>query len=283
MLSMSFPEDPRERRALVIAIVASLLVHAGVIFFPRPEPPAGRPPAQRLEASLAPRSETAAIPPAPQVAPRPPTPSAKAASKPPTRSRLLTAEKSRGPKVAPAPKFSAADKAEMNRFLDELAGDARTAPPPSLAQRALAMARESARQQARSDEEGSVTLERRPDSPPPDPFSLEHYLDGLVKRLNRSAGYVRNDPRNRGLQAAAVHFRLNPDGSLKSFKVLNAGDQKDEIAYVKAVVERAIPFAAFPPDLDRAARSLGITICILPARGGDGFGFSRMGDGRGCS
>jgi hypothetical protein len=51
---------------------------------------------------------------------------------------------------------------------------------------------------------------------------------------------------------AAVHFRINPDGSLKTFKVLNAGDQQDEIAFIKSVVERAIPFAAFPPAVARS-------------------------------
>ncbi|WP_291994140.1 hypothetical protein [Candidatus Accumulibacter sp. ACC003] len=47
------------------------------------------------------------------------------------------------------------------------------------------------------------------------------------------------------------------------------------------VVERAIPFAAYPPDIARAARSLGVTICIAPGRGG-GFGFSRMADDQHC-
>jgi len=34
-------------------------------------------------------------------------------------------------------------------------------------------------------------------------------------------------------------------------------------------------------DIDRAARSLGVTICIQPGVGG-GFGFSRLADGRPC-
>jgi hypothetical protein len=65
--------------------------------------------------------------------------------------------------------------------------------------------------------------------------------------------------------------------------VLNVGDQQEEIAFVRSVVERAIPFAHFPPDIDRAARSLGVTICIHPgSSGGGGFGFTRLADGRGC-
>ena len=169
----------------------------------------------------------------------------------------------------------------MQRFLDELEAQARTAPKPSLAQRSLAQAAELGRLQAQRDEQGLLMLERRPDSPPPDPFSLDLYLDGVVKRLNRSAAFVRNDPRSRGVRSAAVQFRINPNGSLKSFAVLNAGDQQDEIAFIRSVVERSIPFAAFPPDIDRAARSLGVTICIQPGRAG-GFGFTRLPDGRAC-
>ncbi|HRF73777.1 MAG TPA: hypothetical protein PL117_13480 [Accumulibacter sp.] len=169
----------------------------------------------------------------------------------------------------------------MNRFLDELASEAKTEARPSLAQRSLAMAREQSRQQVRQDMEGTAMLERRPNTPPPEPFSLDFYVDGVVKRLNRSAAFVRNDPRSKGVHLASVHFRINPDGSLKSFKVLNAGDQQEEIAFIKSVVERAIPFAAFPPDIARAARSLGVTICIAPGAGG-GFGFSRMADDRPC-
>jgi len=169
----------------------------------------------------------------------------------------------------------------MNRFLDELAAEARATPQPSLAQRSLAQARDLGRQRAQRDAEGSMLLERRPDTPPPEPFSLDLYVDGIVRRLNRSAAFVRNDPRSRGVKTASVQFRINPNGSLKSFTVLNAGDQQEEIAFIRSVVERSLPFAAFPPDIDRAARSLGVTICIAPGHG-SGFGFSRMADGRHC-
>ncbi|HQD16851.1 MAG TPA: hypothetical protein PLY54_15500, partial [Ottowia sp.] len=105
----------------------------------------------------------------------------------------------------------------------------------------------------------------------------------LVKKLNRSASFVKNDPRARGMHSAAVEVRLNPDGSLKSFKVINAGDQQEEIAFVKSVVERAVPFAAFPPDIGKSARSLALMICIQPTGlGGDGFGFTRRPDGSRC-
>ena len=169
----------------------------------------------------------------------------------------------------------------MKRFLDDLETEAKPAAKPKLAQSALAMARSQGQQQARNDEEGTAILERLPNTPPPAQFSLDFYVDGVVKRLNRSAAFVRNDPRSKGMRMAAVHFRINPDGSLKTFKVLNAGDQQEEIAFIKSVVERAIPFSAFPADIARSARSLGITICIQPSRGG-GFGFARVPDGRKC-
>lgn len=260
----------RPQRDLAWAVALSLAFHLAALLIPR-EPPPGEATATRLEARLAPQ---AVAEPTPTVAK--PAPDSKP-SKTAARTRLLTAEKSRGPAVAP--QWSAAEKAEMDNFLNELAA----APKPTLAQRSLAMAREQGRQMAARDEAGEALLERRPDGPPPNPFSLELYLDGLVRRLNRSAAFVRNEHRTAGLRSAAVQFRLNPDGSLKSFDVINAGDQADEIAYIRAVVERSVPFAAFPPDLDKAARSLGITICIHPGRGGDGgLGFSRM-NGRRCT
>ncbi len=279
------PEPPSPARSLAWAVAASLAVHALVLFFPQKEPPSGDPAPLRLEASLSPRPqvETRPTPPRPAAAPaRARSAPARAASKAPPRARLITSQKSAAPAVADARQWSRAEKEQMNRFLDELAAEAKAAPKPSLAQRSLAQARDIGRQQARQEEEGTAMLERRPNSPPPEPFSLELYVDGVVKRLNRSAAFVRNDPRSRGMHTAAVQFRINPNGSLKSFTVLNAGDQQEEIAFIKSVVERAIPFAAFPPDIDRAARSLGVTICIQPGRGGGSFGFTRLADGRPC-
>ena len=106
------------------------------------------------------------------------------------------------------------------------------------------------------------------------------YVDSLIKKLNRSSSFVRNDPRSKGVRPAAVQFRLNPDGTLKSFVVLNAADQADEIAFIKSVVERSAPFSPFPADINKAARSLAMTICIFPSNDG-GMGFTKM-NGRGC-
>ncbi|MGB2903631.1 MAG: hypothetical protein WBB96_09460, partial [Candidatus Dechloromonas phosphoritropha] len=205
-------------------------------------------------------------------------------ARPPARRPVIAIDKSRAPAASSAaPKWTIAQKEEMNSFLRELERQPQAIPRPSLAQRSLAMAREYGRQQARQEREGSEILERLPNSEPPDPFSLEMYLDALVKKLNRSAGFVRNDPRTRGLKNAAVRVRLNPDGSLQSFKILNAGDQQDQIAFIRSVVEQSVPFAPFPSDLRRSAKSLNMTICIQPSQSGSGgFGFSRLPDGRGC-
>jgi hypothetical protein len=265
------PPSPASRTTL-FAFAASLLIHVLVLLIPRHDPAASSPP--RLEARLR-------QPPAREPV-TPPNARPKPATKKPERARLLTTDKPGKTSVASARQWTAAEKADMNNFLNELENTAKTAPKPTLAQRSMAMAREEARQQAREDSAGSALLDLRPNAEPPNPFSLEMYLDGLVKRLNRSAGFVKNDPRTKGMRPAAIEFKLNPDGTMKSFKVVNAGDQADEIAFVKAVVERSAPFSPFPVDLDRAARGLTMRICIQPAGFGEsGFGFTRAG-GRGC-
>jgi hypothetical protein len=275
MLPMLDQENSLKRRAPLWAIAVSVILHSLVLFIPRSEPANGNN-LPRLEASLAPRL------PKPQPAtPNRETPqpreSAKAVKKAQVQPRLITSAKSS------RQSWSVAEKREMNDFLGELATQAKNEPKPTLAQRSLAMARENARQMAQQEAAESATLEMRPNAPPADPFSLEMYVDGLVKRLNRSAGFVRNDPRSKGVRQASVQFRLNPDGSLKSFSVLNMGDQAEEIAFIKSVVERSIPFAPFPADINRSARSLAMTICIVPGSGGGGgFGFTRNGSGRGC-
>jgi hypothetical protein len=269
---LDFSDPRREQRALAWAVALSLAIHGFFLLLPRQDPAGSGAAATRLQASLAPRARAVeAVPPVPQKKPSPGK-----SAKPTARPRMLTTNKPGGPSVAVSPKWSAAEKAEMDSFLNELAGQ----PKPTLAQRSLGMAREYGRQMAAQDEAGTATLESRPGGPPANPFSLELYLDGLVRRLNRSAAFVKNDPRSKGVRPAAVQFRLNPDGSLKSFVVLNAGDQADEIAFIKSVVEQSVPFSPFPPDIDRAARSLGVIICVQPGSGG-GIGFSR-GSGRTC-
>lgn len=267
-------EFSRKRRAPLWALAVSVLLHGLILFVPRSEPASGNN-LPRLEARLAPRPAPRQAAIASRETPEP-RENARVVKKSRSQPRLMTASKSAGAS------WSVAEKKEMNDFLDELATQNRNQPKPSLAQRSLAMAREAGRQMAQQDAAETATLEMRPNAPSPDPFSLEMYVDGLVKRLNRSAGFVRNDPRSKGVRQASVQFRLNPDGSLKSFSVLNMGDQAEEIAFIRSVVERSIPFAPFPADINRSARSLAMTICIVPGGGDGGFGFTRRGSGRGC-
>src|SRR5690606_32686567 len=104
--------------------------------------------------------------------------------------------------IAPSeePTWTQAEKAEMESFLDELA----RAPQPTLAQRALAMAREQGRQTVRQDASEEALLEARPNAPPIHPFSLESYLNGLLRRLNQSTAFVQRDRGDPGIQPAAV-------------------------------------------------------------------------------
>ena len=288
---------PSPSRSLRLAIAISLIAHALVLLLPS-SPPEGRDTSTSpLQARLAPlpRQQPARQPvERAEVRPAKPAPSkeTRQAKAPESRPRVITARKPSPSSVAAAestPTWSVAQKEEMNRFRDELSSEAKARPQPSLAERSMAMAREMAREgmreggNRRRDDAGDL-IERIPDSPPVAPFSLEFYLDALVKKLNRSASFVKNDPRTRGIHGAAVEVRLNPDGSLKSFKIVQAGDQQEEIAFVRSVVERAVPFAAFPPDIVKSARSLALMICIQPAGlGGDGFGFTRRPEGSRCS
>ncbi len=272
---MSLQNYPSES-PLPWAIVVSVLIHALILMFPQRDVPRDQP-APPLQARLASPAEKPVNTTKPSVPPK----VAKAST--PSRPRLMTTHRPSRMAVPANPKWSVAEKADMNRFLDELESEAKAAPRPTLAQRSMAIAREQARQMARQDQSGEATLELRPNAVPPDPFSLEMYVNGLIKRLNRSAAFVKNDPRSKGVRPASVQFKINPDGTLKSFSVINAGDQADEIAFVKSVIEQSIPFLPFPADINKSARSLAMKICILPASSGDGsFGFTRSTEGRGC-
>ena len=279
MSPMSPPENLRVKWSLRLALLLSMVVHGIILLIPVHSPRVEERAARRLDATFAQKVPTPAKPVAPAITPAPLQ--VKPAKPQPPR-KLLAMDKAQGRMTSPAtPKWSVAEKEEMNSFLRELDGQARKA--PDLAQRSLAMARDIGRQQAATEKEGSEVLERLPNSAPVDPFSLEMYLDALVRKLNRSAGFVRNDPRGRGLKVASLEIRLNPNGSLKSFKVLNAADQQDEIAFVKSVVEQSVPFSPFPADIGKSAKSLAMVICIMPANSsGAGFGFTRNPGGRGC-
>lgn len=258
------------RRALGLALAASLAGHAALLLLPHDK---------AREATAPPRLQVRMQGPVVDKAPAPTPPqrgNAPAKASKPAR-RIATAPASSHSVAAP-PKWSKAEKAEMDGFLEELDRTARTRPQPSLLERSRQMARESAIAGERAELAEAERLELRPNAAPPDPFSVDLYFDGVVRQLNRHAGFVKSEGRHRGTRKAMVAFRLNPDGSLKSFKVLNAGDQEEQIAYIRAVIEHAVPFAAFPPELGRAARSAGLIVCINPADNeGAGLGFRRLG------
>lgn len=273
---MPLSETPYRHQLPIRAIALSLLLHGLVLVIPQHTPEGTDRPARRIEASLA-----RAAPATPVAAPPAKSASKAAPVKPRAEKRVIALERGKSAVTSPpARQWSVKEREEMNNFLNELGAQAR--PAPTLAQRSLAMARELGRDQARQDGEDNIELERLPNGPPADPFSLEMYLDAMVKKLNRSAAFVKNDPRTKGVRSALVRVRLKPDGSLHSFQVLNAADQQDEIAFIKAVVEQAVPFAAFPADLRKSAKSLGMLICIRPPSSSGGFGFSRDTSGRGC-
>lgn len=277
-------ESMHSPRLFPWALALSVLIHGGVLLLSRQPPPPESGPPSRLEATLGRRAPAPPVQipraPAEAAAPAAPPKSPKAPPKTQPSRRLLTVEKPGGSASTARRQWSVAERNEMNQFMNELAGQAQAR--PSLAQRSLAMAEEMGRREVLQELAETVTLERIPGSPPVDRFSLEMYLDGLLKKLNRSAAFVKNDPRTRGVRNASVQIRLNPNGSLKSFEVLNAGDQRDEIAFIRSVVQQAVPFAAFPDDMRRSTQSLAMTICILPSGTGSGFGFTRNPSGRGC-
>ena len=100
----------------------------------------------------------------------------------------------------------------------------------------------------------------------------------------RSAAFVQQRRSDRGRYIAVVEVSLNADGTLKSYKVINAGDQQAEIDYIRRIVERAAPFGAFPPEVRKQINSLSFDICILPRHldsGGGGM-FTRTYGGRDC-
>lgn len=274
MPAMPTPVAPVNSPLFYRALAVSLVIHGLLLLLPQAAPPSAQSAATPLQASLSPRHADAVSNKETVAAHKPGIKAGK-----PSNKAVINMDRPGDTRSQRAPTFNIAQKAEMDDFLNELADEARRKPPPTLAQRALAMAREAGREMARADESGEAMLELRPNAQQPNPFSLDFYLEGLLRRLNRSANFVNNERRHKGIHTASVQFRLNPDGSLKSFVVLNAADQADEIAYIKAVVERSVPFSPFPPDIDKAARSLGVTICIRPGSNHEP-GFSRMQGGR---
>src|SRR5574337_2217437 len=205
---MRISQSPRQRWPLRLAIIASLVLHAVVLFL-APEPPerrySGAPTdrlPKRLDATLAPRKAQAPsaarqTPPAPpKPAPTPAKPPAVAAARKPSpprpaeeRRKILAMPKQHGATAsqgAQTPKWSVQEKQEMDQFLGELDAQAKAEARarPSLAERSLSMAREFGRKDGRPDDDGVRIVERIPGSPPIDPFSLEMYFDSQIGRAH---------------------------------------------------------------------------------------------------
>jgi len=217
-----------------------------------------------------------------------PTPSRSTTAAPTPQKASGSAKKLPPPKKLSAPTgiwanrtWSDAERTDMNKFLNELGAQAKPTSGQELSKKALAMAR----QMGRSMDEDGADAESKPatgNGKVIEPYSLAMYFDAFIRKLNRSAAFVKNEKRVNGSHKALVEIALNADGSLKSYRVLRSGDQAAEIAYIKSVVERASPFSAFPPDIRRAVDSLSINMCIRPADDGSGGGFSRSYGDQDC-
>jgi hypothetical protein len=243
------------RKSLRIALVASLLLHAAVLLFEllMPPPPMGAADTRYrvnspLQARLHQRAQSA--PSAPQSSVQPQPKQARQA----TRKQVISSKQGQWSRP-----------------------DARTEVAPSgaeLARRALAMARGMA---VEANDGGSDAISTQQDGKGKsiEPLSLQWYFDSFITKLNRSARFVPREPKAKGQRKALVEIRINRDGSLNAYRILRAADQQAEIEYIKAVVDRAVPFAAFPPDIRDKTDTLSLTICIHPPGESGGYGFSR--------
>ena len=266
----------RDKR-IGVALAASLAFHLALLFIKISTPEMGAPHAKnrgssRLDVTLSQPAIAARLtpPPTPQTQPAKPTPK-----------QPVAHVQRPAPISEPTKTWTPAEKAQMNQFLKELSAPPKPPSGAELAQKALAMARSMT-----SEEDSEAAQKTTPQiiGAKVEPFSLELYLDALFRKMNRTAAMLRNEHGANGLHVATVQIVLNPDGSVKSFRALQAADQQAEIAYIKAVVEQAAPFPAFPPDIRRATDAFSIQMCILPNRFAEGGGpmFSRMSKGQSC-
>ena len=271
------PQSNNKR--FLLALAASLAIHLALLLFKINTPPeilsgAERPPS-KLDVRLA-KPDRA---PQPAVTPQPAPPKQKLARTPRPPPRI----QSPPVVVAEAEKtWSQAEKSEMNRFLNELDTPPKPRSGAEIMRNALAMARTLAKEEEKGDELAEITQRLRAANI--EPLNLELYYEALFRKLNRSAAMVKNNSRDVGTEVAVVRVVLNPNGSVKSFSVLQTADQQAEIAYIKTVVERAAPFPAFPADIRKATDVLILHICIQPKRFAAGSGplFTRIARGQSC-
>ncbi|HMV53378.1 MAG TPA: hypothetical protein PLX20_01275 [Rhodocyclaceae bacterium] len=285
---------PSDRR-LLAALSLSLLIH-GALLALRIAPPAVQPRSlggdspERLDVALAPPTAPRQPPAAPPVEQAPPPKKAgKAARREnrPPRLAITRPEPSRPTTSDAEPVADAQARREaLKQFLDEIKP---VAPEGGvdLAHRAVDAARGIARGEIRAPQDDlpdapfrTPRTARRENSV--DPLALELYFESFVQKLNRSAAFVATDPRRRGADVAVVQVQLNQDGSLRNYRIVSAADQQVEIEYVRRVVERAAPFAGFPPEIRRQYESLTFEICIFPPRAGASGGFSRTSGSGSC-
>ncbi|MFZ4535318.1 hypothetical protein [Propionivibrio sp.] len=283
--------NAQSRQSLRLAVAISLLLHSAVLFlgFSSSDPTSG--PATNPDNSTKanhPRLLAAIVAPAKPLLRVPPSSHEEAAPKSEAKKQVASSGKQVEKRKLSAPtgvwaarSWSSAERADMDKFLNELAAQAKPPTGRELSKRALAMARQMGRNpQGNGDDEALV--QPTATGKMIEPFSLEMYFDAFVRKLNRSAAFVKNDPRVRGSRKALVQITLNSDGSLKGYRVVRSGDQEAEIAYIKSVLDRASPFAAFPPDIRNVSDSLLILMCIYPAHAGGGSGFSRIFGAQEC-
>jgi hypothetical protein len=286
-VSLKRPAILHTDRRIAVALAISLCLHAGLLLL------RGAAPVERPRSLGDERSERLDVTLAPPAAPTPPP---AAPRRKPLRSTASRPDRLTAPPAPNRPAIEQPTQAEVQarreataRFLEEI----RPLPQPpaaDLSQQALAMARNLARGSA---EDPADPRREAPFRTPRaarnedggNPLSMELYFEAFVQKLNRSAAFVSRDRRERehGADVAVVQVQLNADGTLRRYRILSAADQQSEVDYVRRVVERAAPFAAFPPDIRRNNDSLSFQICILPARAGaGGGGFSRTFGGRDC-
>jgi len=265
---------PRARISFRLAIIISLALHGVILFVhlssPEMTPRTGVSTTEsRFDATLAPRT------PQPQVIPPPQQEKSKVGKTPKKKATTPVLTAKRG--AVGQRNWSVAERNDMDKFLKDLDAETRPTKGTDMARRAMALARQMGR------EPGPDSEDFRPakGGKPIDSFSLDMYFDAFVRKLNRSAAFVKRENRGNGTRVAQVLITLNADGSLQSYKVLRAADQQAEIAFIRSVVERASPFSAFPPDIKSATGTLTIMMCISPTGGGDGFTRISGGECRG--
>lgn len=270
----------RSRKPFQLALLLSLLVHAIALCIKIAAPgvsdwitqPGKQQTAQsRLDITLAPPKK-----PMPQAIPPRPAETPKALKNAARKPREILA----APNSLTSPRsWTRTQRDEMENFLNELKPQPKTG--TDMAQQAIAMARQMGRQPQATDEESA---EQATSSRAVEPFSLQMYFDAFIRKLNQSAAFIKDDPSSRGIHKALVKITLNPNGTLKSYRILRVGDQQKQIAYIKRVIDLASPFSPFPADIRDAMGAFSVFICIYPAREGEGGGsFLRSSGGAECN